>query len=82
VGTVIASQLNDWVSWNGYVLKGTGVNHFGEKFTITADQWVLRGFLSPFAWPAIILIFGFWLVAIILIVLLSRKLRKHLYSFF
>jgi hypothetical protein len=77
VGTVIASQLNDWVSWNGYALKGLGVNHVGEKITTTVDQWVLRGFLSPFAWPAIVLAFGFWLVVIIVIVWLSRKLRKH-----
>jgi hypothetical protein len=77
-GTVIASQLNDWVSWNGYVLKGFGVNHFGEKFATTIDQWVLRGFLSPFAWPAIVLAFVFWLIVIILIVHLSRKVRRYL----
>jgi hypothetical protein len=77
VGTVIFSQLNDWVSWNGYFLKETGFNHFGKKFTTTVDQWVHRGFLSPFAWPVIILTFGFWLVAILLIVWFSRKLTKH-----
>ena len=78
VGTVTAIQLNDWVSRNGYVLKGVGVNHFGEKFTTTVDQWLLRAFLSPFAWPAIVLIWVFWLVAVIVILWLLRKFVKPL----
>ena len=49
VGTVTAIQLNDWVSRNGYVWQGMGVNHFGEKYATTAHQWLLRGFFVPFA---------------------------------
>ena len=76
VGTVTAIQLNDWVSRNGYVWQGMGVNHFGEKYATTADQWLLRGFLSPFAWPAIVLIWIFWLAMIFLILWLARKFIK------
>jgi hypothetical protein len=79
VGTVTAVQLNDWVSWNGYVWKGMGVNHFGEKFATTLDQWLFRAFLSPFAWPAIVLTLGFWLLVIFALSRISRKFSRFLF---
>jgi hypothetical protein len=75
--TVTAIQLNDWVSWNGYVRKGIGVNHFGENFTTTLDQWLLRAFLSPFAWPVIVLVWVFWLAVILAIVWLWQRFIKR-----
>ncbi len=67
-------QLWWWIPENGFSFSGICVNHFGEPFSCNVIDWVARAFLSPFAWPAVVLIalicFG---ISAVVVKLLKRK---------
>ncbi|MDP2653471.1 MAG: hypothetical protein Q8Q08_05500 [Candidatus Omnitrophota bacterium] len=79
VATVAAVQLSWWVPKNGIVFFGTCVNHFGEPYECTVIDWIDRGLLSPFAWPAVLLIALIWFLVcrILLRVVASRKSARQ-----
>jgi hypothetical protein len=49
-----------WWGYNGTARGGIRLNHFGEPDACGVWVWLLQGFGSPFAWPALVLICLFW----------------------
>lgn len=71
VVTVI--QLCWWIPKNGFSFCGNCVNHFGEPYSCNVIDWIARGILSPFAWPAVFVI-------ILICFAISRKITKAIKS--
>lgn len=58
-----AWQLWAWVERNGWRSAGECINHFGERYDCSWIDWIARGIRSPFAWPALLLLFALcWLL--------------------
>jgi hypothetical protein len=76
---VAAIQIWWWIPKNGFSLFGTCVNHFGEPYSCNVFDWIARAFLSPFAWPAVLIIaiICFAISSIILKVIRHKKLKDH-----
>ena len=74
--TVALIQFQDWYLRNGFSLTGIMPNHFGEPYVTTLGEWITGGFLSPFAWPAVIVIAVIWLVCLVLIGMLVWGVHK------
>jgi hypothetical protein len=53
---VVVLQLTAWIDRNGFSTTGECVNHFGEPYPCDLWSWIERGFISPFAWPAVAMI--------------------------
>jgi hypothetical protein len=54
------AQMDWWWRRNGIAWRGICVNHFGEPYACDVWAWLLRGFGSPFAWMALVLLCLFW----------------------
>ncbi len=77
VFSVMFIQLQAWWSRNGFSPTGTMPNHFGERYSTDVVSWVLRGFLSPFAWFGVLLIAAFWFIVVVTGNRLLRGVRKR-----
>jgi len=74
--SVIAVQAQAWISRNGFSPTGPMPNHFGEPYSTNMVEWILRGFLSPFAWFGIVLIGGGWFFFLVIASILLRVIRR------
>ena len=72
---VTVTQLWWWIPKNGFSFCGTCVNHFGEPYSCNVIDWIARAFLSPFAWPAVLVI---TLICFAVSRKISRAIRNRL----
>jgi Zn-dependent protease with chaperone function len=70
-------QLWWWIPRNGFTFLGECVNHFGEPYSCNVIDWVERGFLSLFAWPAVLAIIVIsYFISKIILKLARQKLKS------